>query len=407
MVCDKLVDMDVRLSVEGDWTMDEDEEDEDEDGEDVHAILSNWMQFELDDVMKKSIANKTIDLTDDDQAKHKSLFYALKLDALMCALFHYFETCTKLKSSKKIMHNIFRSIVNVFNKFILRTHQLHTTQFLMFYVCSLSHEYSKEFIDFLLAKVFDKQLHRRRRRISLSYLASFLARAKFLDVHLVMNALQALIHSCDDYLKTTRIHEHEYLLEKHYVFYYNVQCIFYVLCYRIDALMHAEPTFLQSHAACLQSIIDSPFQPFSYIARDIVLQFARAALHYNLMNVSGAVQRRYQGRKRLVSHHAHKESLMKVYFPFDPYVLQASIKWIHPIYNAWSEETYNISDDDLIQGHDRFQNRYASPKKLKVDHSLFDDDMMAHSFESELNITATPEKTMMDDEFYYGKCDEQ
>lgn len=73
-------------------------------------------------------------------------------------------------------------ILQVFEKVILVTHNTHHVQYLMWYICSLKPKLAEIFVKYLWRLVSGVQVAPVTRQSAAAYIASFLARAKFIRI---------------------------------------------------------------------------------------------------------------------------------------------------------------------------------------------------------------------------------
>eukprot|EP00818_Percolomonas_sp_WS_P004940 CAMPEP_0117438138 /NCGR_PEP_ID=MMETSP0759-20121206/1896_1 /TAXON_ID=63605 /ORGANISM="Percolomonas cosmopolitus, Strain WS" /LENGTH=758 /DNA_ID=CAMNT_0005229815 /DNA_START=1 /DNA_END=2277 /DNA_ORIENTATION=+ len=310
----------------------------------------------------------------DISEQEKLIYLAEKLDRCMKIVFDYLQRCAQLENRQQIMKHIFSNFVDIFNRSILKTYELNSTQFIMFYICSFDKRFGQHFIEFLFNKMFDNNMYPEARRVSIAYAGSFLARAKFLDQSVILQSMERMVKWMKNYVDT---HSHsitEINVEHHAVFYHIAQCFFYVLCYHVDRLQaehNAEVSsrvganhhnssgsllseslreaatvgvhpFLEQIRAQIEEIVRSSLNPLRVIPKDVTQQVVRALLFYGIVDCTEVA------RKNLVLPVRNKRRskfLEHAYFPFDPYVLRESREYIEPIYRQWDARVYHFSDD--------------------------------------------------------------
>uniref|UniRef100_A0A7N0VE63 Uncharacterized protein n=1 Tax=Kalanchoe fedtschenkoi TaxID=63787 RepID=A0A7N0VE63_KALFE len=143
--------------------------------------------MELDDMEEASVVvNKKEDV-------HK---YAEKLDSLMVMAFEHLNTC---KSDGRL-EKIFDTLLWSFKMTVLNTYKSKFTQFVVFYACSLDPKNcGKKFAKTLASVFFDISEPHISRMSAAAYLASYLARAKFLEFEFVADVLKSLVNWCVNY----------------------------------------------------------------------------------------------------------------------------------------------------------------------------------------------------------------
>ncbi|KNC49231.1 RNA polymerase I-specific transcription initiation factor rrn3 [Thecamonas trahens ATCC 50062] len=91
--------------------------------------------------------------------------------------------------------SVFVLLMHVFEASILQTHQLQHTQFLIFYVTSQSRRFQEAFLSYLLetsTKVEASGAPSSLAQVAAAYLGSYLARAKFLELDLVLTVMESM-----------------------------------------------------------------------------------------------------------------------------------------------------------------------------------------------------------------------
>jgi RNA polymerase I-specific transcription initiation factor RRN3 len=177
---------------------------------------------------------------------------------------------------------------------------------------------------------------------AVAYLASFLARGKFLPVSFVASMLKRLIDECVGYCRTCNDDTRP---EAHQIFFSGCQAIMYVLCFRMRSILDV-PRF-RSQLTPLESILMHKLNPLMVCLPSVVAEFLRQAKEGGLFIVSDSfifddlleseLSRAFGGFERL-----------DTFFPFDPCLLKSSNSFISPNFIYWSmvKATYDEDDDD-------------------------------------------------------------
>ena len=155
---------------------------DDDKGDNVVVSVTSTSEslFELDLDDKKEEEAPIIPAAAADGKKKDSA--ATKLDRLMCLLLGYAEA--RLESSSDAGEALFLSGLEVFEASVLHTHQSKFVQFLFFKVATSSRERSAVFASRLVDVAADEAAPRVTRLSAVSYLASFVCRAKSVDATL-------------------------------------------------------------------------------------------------------------------------------------------------------------------------------------------------------------------------------
>uniref|UniRef100_A0A1J3GKL8 RNA polymerase I-specific transcription initiation factor RRN3 n=1 Tax=Noccaea caerulescens TaxID=107243 RepID=A0A1J3GKL8_NOCCA len=261
------------------------------------------------------------------------------LDKLMVTSFDHLESCQNAGRLDQVFENLFES----FENYILNTYKSKFTQFLMFHACSLDPEScGVKFASKLMDIFLSSNKPRATRMSAVAYLASYLARGKFLPVSVVASMLKRLVDECADYCRTCN---DDIRPEAHRIFYSGCQAIMYVLCFRMRSILDV-PRF-RSQLIPLESILMHKLNPLMVCLPSIVAEFLRQAKAGGLFIVSDSfifddlleseLSRAFGGCERL-----------DTFFPFDPILLKMSNSAISPNFNYWTmvRATYDEEDDD-------------------------------------------------------------
>ena len=127
-----------------------------------------------------------------------------KLDALICMVMDYiFGIHKKSLASGDFddLSDVFDGLLQGFNRTILPTYRIKSTQFIIFYTCSLAPDvFSQDFLGLLISHLISTSNSSVSRISSASYLGSFIARAKFVDLSAIRQCLLLLNQQCQAYL---------------------------------------------------------------------------------------------------------------------------------------------------------------------------------------------------------------
>jgi len=267
---------------------------------------------------------------------------AQKLDTLMDLTFDHLQSCFRNGRLDKV----FEALLQSFQSTVLNAYKSKFAQFVMFYACSLDPEdCGTQFVSRLL-EIFKSTVYPQDWRMSaVAYLASYLSRAKFLSTSYVTIILESLVDWCYKYSKNQ---SGEINLKNHRVFYAACQAGMYVLCFRMRSILATPRLKSQLVNMPLEQIFKHPLNPLEVCLPLIVEEFLRQAKAGHLFTVSNGtfvfdhlfesdLSRAFGGFQRL-----------DVFFPFDPYLLKKSDRFIRPNFIYWSmvKTTYDDEDDD-------------------------------------------------------------
>ncbi|CAL9236150.1 unnamed protein product [Arabidopsis halleri] len=261
------------------------------------------------------------------------------LDDLMVLSFHHLEFCQDAGRLDEVFENLFVSFENL----ILNTQKTKISQFLMFYACSLDPKScGVKFASKLLDIFLSSNKHQVTRPVSsypsrtnaVAYLASYLARAKFLPTSFVASMLKRLVDECADYCRTCNDDARP---EEHQDFYSGCQAILYVLCFRMRSIL-AVPRFL-SQLTPLESVLSHKLDPLKVCLPSVVSEFLKQAKAGGMIIVSEA----------FIFDDLPESELSRAFggfFPFDPCLLESSNSVISRNFIYWSEVKKKTYDED-------------------------------------------------------------
>lgn len=109
------------------------------------------------------------------------------LDICLLKLFKFLDDkCRPLPNANEEQRvtksRFFKTLLHIFDEVLLPSHNTHHVQFVIFHVCSIRPAYTEAFLNFLWQKVQNPNVSPIIRHVTVSYIASFLARAKFVPI---------------------------------------------------------------------------------------------------------------------------------------------------------------------------------------------------------------------------------
>ncbi|KAI8096959.1 RNA polymerase I-specific transcription initiation factor RRN3 [Halteromyces radiatus] len=306
-------------------------------------------------------------------------------------------------STMDLRSEMYHILLETFDRSVLKTLKSRYTQFLLFYFCSLDQHYTDHFLDHLFQHLTDPLRPNVTRIAAAAYISSYVARAKFMMAPTIQRAMSTLCHWCE-----TLLDQHEATIslnnmnnmnstDKYEVFYASMQAIMYIFCFRWrDLILRDEDgldTFnnndsddddlimegINDHKVTQSTIASSEelqsldgkkwchglrnmprllmnrFHPLKVCSPPVVRQFAKVAHQSHFMYIYPLLERNKDlmvpgTNVNAISATGAKNLLRTVqtFFPFDPYKLEGSRKFIEGIYFEWipTEDDDDSSDDD-------------------------------------------------------------
>ena len=316
-----------------------------------------------------------------------------KLDIVLDILFEYYTT---LFDNPDTQDSAIEALISHFTNVVLPTYRSRHTQFLLFHFAQSQPFLIDVFIGILTKNAFDRTPAAIIRQSSAAYLASFISRG----VHVPTNIVRDVFEYLGDLLSELRA-EHTPTCRgpdarRYSTYYALMQALIYIFCFRWPDLvvspdddispsplaLHRDdddssgvtPTFLPGIKDILFNNIFSPLNPLRVCAPSIVSEFARIARHsgvvyvYHLLETNKRVRLVHyvpmdQRETALSGKKDEDWQRLDAYFPFDPYKLPKSKRWIEKDYREWcdvpqlpedGEEADESSeeDDDALREED-------------------------------------------------------
>ncbi|KAH0700053.1 hypothetical protein KY284_014268 [Solanum tuberosum] len=263
---------------------------------------------------------------------------AQKLDSLIVLTFEHLNFCKESGRLSQVFHTLLQS----FQQTVLMAYKSKFAQFVLFYACSLDPENcGRRFADTLFHK-FKSSKYPEWRMSAVAYLASYLARAKFLPISFVAEYVESLLEWCSTYCSNQGGSINP---KAHKEFYAGCQAMMYVLCFRMRSML-AIPRIRSRISKHIEDILRHPLSPLMVCLPSIVEEFLRLAkvTHLDVPDnfvssnlLESELSMAFGGRERL-----------DTFFPFDPCLLMKSDRFIRPNFVYWSmvRSSYDNDDDD-------------------------------------------------------------
>lgn len=150
---------------------------------DVNAPRNEIEEAEFPENDQQIFAMEEDLVSGQDEEDHMTMKLPLAetLDCCMERMMEFINLRVSSESGKEA-DQMFRILLRLFDNHILPTHNTHHVQFLVFYVCSFKQSYVEYFITYLWKHVCNPNISTPTRQASVGYIASMLARAKFVPL---------------------------------------------------------------------------------------------------------------------------------------------------------------------------------------------------------------------------------
>lgn len=322
-----------------------------------------------DQIFEMEISNNKNDekLHDDDddvemekESENCSMAHGLAniLDVTMQLLFSYIrEACyaennLDWDSTKKL----YKELLFIFNKLILPTHACCHIQFVMFYICSFRSALCDGFLDYLWKRITDPNTPPILRQSAVSYIGSYLARAAYIPVSTVTACFDVMCGWLHRYIDAQDNNERSYPdVSFHGPFFSVCQSLFYVFAFRHKDLLEMPHGFRYLQSLNFDRIVTSCLNPLRFCLPAVVRNFASIARNCQLAYCYTIIEKNNRTQLQIVSRNpAHAilstKNALDSFFPFDPYLLIRSSKYVVPIYREYQGPL----DDEPVENNETY-----------------------------------------------------
>ncbi|XP_070581187.1 RNA polymerase I-specific transcription initiation factor RRN3-like [Ptychodera flava] len=352
LIVEKMIKMDVNAPKH------ELEEDEDEDDEAMDTQFDmdgiDGEEHDKDELMEK-------ENTEDDEGGPMKHEMADRLDVMISAVFQYLYDVShpQGKFHMECAKSLWRQLLGIFERIILPTHSSLHVQYIMFYMCSFNQNIADAFLDYLIKKLHNPNTACVVRQSTAAYISSFLSRAKFVPIQTVKATFDVLFAWIHKYIDGQDGSSRSYPdVNLHGAFYSVCQAVFYVFVFRHQQLLDSAEGLSYARSLNLDRIVMCRLNPLKVCLHTVVNMFATVTRMYQIVYCYTIIERNNRAVLPVVSHgHSSELKLSNLnpldsYFPFDPYLLSRSKRYIKNLYQEWEgnlpehEDNENAEDDD-------------------------------------------------------------
>jgi RNA polymerase I-specific transcription initiation factor RRN3 len=373
----------------GSWEDEHDDDDDDEDDSDADSVASDDSDYDPKAEKIKAVKSSVE-----------------KMDAILDTLFELYSRQLASPDSDEGIRN-FTILVRQFTEIILPTYKSRHTQFLLFHAGQLSERLIDAFCGTCISIAFQSNRPNIVRQAAAAYLASFVARGAHLPSEVVRTVFGVLLHHTDSLRESYEPRCRGPDIKKYHTYYALCQAVFYIYCFRWkdlvvtndEAVDPEDPSsylgqdlgWLPNMKELLSRNIYSKLNPMKVCAPSIVEEFAKMAHRLNLIYIfpllasnkrirlSQFISDTYSsgGALRDVGEAAQDESYHQLdpYFPFDPYQLPVSKRWLETDYLDWQPIPGLTvdEDDDSDNGEDAQDDEEIEEEGTATDSDVEDD----------------------------------
>ena len=343
----------------------------------------------------------TIDASDESvvendphtQRRCKVMEHLEVVDSVMDLLFDFYHPLVH-SHSLEVCDDTMNLLTAHFRNLILPTYRSRHAQFLIFHFSQTSPVFVDKFATTCISTLLDHKEPAVLRQTAGSYLAGYVGRGAQVPTSVIGDCFRLL---CDELESLRQQFEPSCYgpdLRRYTSFYCMMQAIMYIFCFRWQVLAEESQLgddsddeqevqqyrFPYSLKENLVMALNSPLNPLRICSPDIVGQFAtichRLRFLYLFPKIENNKQIRLSNSRRHVSDIAsgtierdlgwvEDSGMLEAYFPFDPYRLPKSRKWVVDDYLEWKglpEEDEDKRGDDTDEDF------------LNEDSSVFEED---------------------------------
>ena len=420
LVTDKLCKIDAQMQIDMDDIDDDLEE---------RLVNDAIHDEEDDDTLSDAGSVSSEESLDAEERRLKDIKdMMLKLDSVMDVQFSYYASIFDKRDAKE-SDRIYQTLLAQFQSIIIPTYRSRHAQFVLFHFSQMSPNFMERFVDACSHLAIDSNRPPLLRASACAYLASYIARGAHVPGFVVRDVFATL---CEQLDRLRATHEPKCIgpdLRRYGTYYAIAQALLYAFCFRwrdlivttdgklpTDAdIMYHEGDFLW-HGKTLEIVRRNIFcklNPLRICAPDIVKQFGRISKHLRFTYVDTLVETNKRvrlsrslasgylngigGRETALTGKKGEEAfLMDAYFPFDPYVLPRSKRWVERDYVQWrpvpgmpvekddEDDDEEEEDDDEDDDDDEDADDSTSDEEDEEVHEANPDDLDDGSTEASL-----------------------
>jgi len=284
---------------------------------------------------------------------------------------------------------LFETLFSAFRASVLPTYKCRAVQFLLFYACSFDAAFTRSFLQQLLLQVRAEHVHGDSRIACAAYVASYVARATFVGVEMVVHVARELLVFVREYQEhaVARLGGQPAQLDVqlHGPFYAAVQGLLYLICYKHELLQgvsqlpdghgfvkrddssSSQRSVLHEVGLSLHDVLHGPLNPLKFCLEAIAIEFERLAI-CDVSELLDANERVVVASNTM----GGLRNQLEDFFPFDPlHGFKQMSALIAPFYQEWRAQRDSEARDSNLSALSR---------------SVDDDHALSHS----LQVRARP-----------------
>ena len=281
-----------------------------------------------------------------DPVLHKTHQYAIKVDQLTSLIINNIRGCVfrqrqvgPVKLAKSRVRRIFPTYLSAFTHAILPTHGASHIQSIILFLSSLDLELSISLIDSLWTQITCLESPPVVRESACCYMASYIARGKFLTSQIIMDTMCTISTWLQRYIERTAILSSCPDVMAHGTFYSLAQALLYIFVFRHRLLFDLPDGLEFVSSLTLQNIIFSKLNPLKVCLSTITEMFAGICKHYQILFCYTLIEqnKRLYLPQTLSALAEANDNYLLSFFPFDPFLLPSISACVNPLLFSWTE----------------------------------------------------------------------
>ncbi len=403
VVIERLVQLDAHLPK---LLEDEDEDDEEDDDEESGEMFR----------MEEGSADASSVQAAKDDDPSDATIARRNLDAAMTVMFDYVESAS---STPEDLRRLYPPMLSAFEAHVLPAYATGHVQFLLFRLLAVDEErgggkarLAASFLDWLWSKFTDPNTAPILRQSCAAYVASLVARARFVGLPMAKVCLERLVQWVHGYISAREDQLHgrkrgvggDYMyvdIRAHGAFYAACQSALYIFAFRHQEFVSSERLLAFLRGLNLSTVVTSRLNPLRVCLPSVVANFAAVARRYQLVYCDAVIQRNARINLPVVgglssggstsASSSAKPLLLDSFFPFDPYALKGSACRIEADYRVYQGAV--IGDGDSSEEEDEEEDKEDKEEKgdeMDVQQHEDSDEEQEEDGEESLGSPAAP-----------------
>ncbi|KAI0230182.1 RNA polymerase I-specific transcription initiation factor RRN3 [Lamellibrachia satsuma] len=346
LIVDRMTRLDVRSPRQDIQDAEADSEDEQREEDEMEQdVIFDMDEMDVSSVMGQGVTT----VSAPKPMTHKE---ADRLDVMIELVFRYTYNVCHNKNGElewEATKKLYRELLLVFDCIILPTHASCHVQFIVFYISSFHKALAEGFLDYLWKKLQNPNTQVVFRQAAVAYIASFLARAKHVNISTVRVCLDLMAAWAHRYITEASYTSSSNNDMSHHATFYSVcQAIFYVVTFRHKELLSTKQGYKHCQRLNLQTIVTARLNPLRMCLAIIAKTFASITRMHQLAFCDTILER---NRRTMFPTSADGAGVsvsnpLDAFFPFDPYLLNRSGRYVVPLYREYDGVLAQVTQDE-------------------------------------------------------------